>query len=116
MIRSRHPLRAWLSLRLIAGVDDAEHLVAQRVEIWRHPGAADGLGLRHGCFETACEVEQQALEIGVMGDAAGKCTIGLDGKRSVDQLDVAADGVESRESVGGNRCFNVVCHGVVVRG
>ena len=51
-----------------------------------------------------------------MGDAVSKCTIGLDGEGSVDQLDVAADGVESGEGVSGNRCFSVICHGVVVRG
>ena len=90
-------------LRLIGGVDDAEHLIAQRIEIGRHPGAADRLGLRDRSFEAACKVEQQTLEIGVMGDAAGKRTIGLDGEGSVDLLDVAADGVESGEGVGGAR-------------
>jgi hypothetical protein len=51
-----------------------------------------------------------------MGDAASKCTIGLDGERSVDQLDVAADLVESGEFVRGDRFFHVVCHSVAVRG
>ena len=106
-------MRTWF-LRLIVGVDDTEHLVAQRIEIGRHPGSVDGLGLSDRPFETACEVEQQALEIGVMGDAAGKRTIGLDAKRSIDQLDVADNGVESGEFISGDRFFCVICHWVVV--
>ena len=92
-----------MRLRVIAGFDDAEHLIAQRVEIGCHPGAADRLGLRDGSFESACEVEQQALEIGVMSDAAGERTIGLDGEGSVDQLNATADGVERGEGVRGER-------------
>ena len=45
-------------LRVIAGFDDAEHLIAQRVEIGGHSGAADRLGLSDRSFETAREIEQ----------------------------------------------------------